>query len=77
MNRMVFCQLIEESKKYSYGFASDDLSGQVIFDVKGNCTVLKQPNPHTGIGQNPIFICDKYRDEFKKGVFHEKLSYEF
>lgn len=77
---MVFCQLIEKTNeygKYRYGFTTDDLSGQAIFDIKGNCTVLKQPKPHKGIGQDLIFILNKHKEEFQKGNFRDRLSYQF
>lgn len=77
---MIYCKLVSSdnnSATYNFGIRTDNLSGSVIFHKDSNePEVINLPEK----GEEAMFWLRKlyvrHRDEFSKGIFKEKLSYE-
>ena len=77
---MVYCNLIEtrnDSAVYNIGASVKDMTGEVVF-YKGlrEPEIIKQPEKEPIRMLSLARIYGKYRDEFAKGNFKEKLAYE-
>lgn len=77
---MVYCKLknkSEESAIYNIGTSVDDMTGEIVFykDLR-EPEIIKQPEVERLRIPHIARIYGKYRDEFSKGNFKEKLAYE-
>ena len=77
---MVYCKLKERIKDgavYLYGGITDDLTGEIKFANDGKSfDVIKTPEKSEVYTRSLNRLFGKYKTDFEKGDFKEKLSYE-
>jgi hypothetical protein len=77
---MVYCNLIQaknSSAIYSFGATTSDITGEVeFFSAPEKPKILKQPNIKSVPINALMKMAAKYADEFGKGSFPQKISYE-
>lgn len=78
---MVYCNYkshTQDSVTYAYGQTIGDITGEVIFFFKeeNGVEVVKKPEKHLVIMRQINSLYRRNRDEFKKGIFKEKIAYE-
>lgn len=78
---MVYCNYkshTQDSVTYAYGQTIGDMTGEVIFffQKENGIEVVKKPEKHPVVMRQINSLYRRNRDEFKKGVFKEKLAYE-
>lgn len=77
---MVYCNLKQKSDNsaiYSFGMSTDDITGEVVFYTEfTQPSILKQPKKEkaNNIIMNKLVV--KYKEQFSKGIFPNKISYE-
>lgn len=76
---MIYCNLKDlnsDSAVYYFGISPDNMTGEVKFFLRAEALIVKQPVnsnvPLTSINR----ITVKYCNEFAKGIFPDKLSFE-
>lgn len=80
VKRMVYCNLKQnnnDSAIYFFGMSTDDITGEVVFYANSiQPSILKQPTNGnaTNITMNKLVV--KYKEQFSKGIFPNKISYE-
>ena len=77
---MVYCNLKKknsDSAIYSFGMSTDDITGEVIiYKASIQPSILKQPTKGTATHITINRLVVKYKEQFSKGIFPSKISYE-
>ena len=77
---MVYCKLIkatEESAKYLMGGSGGDMTGILVYNRKEDSFEgEKEPDESTVYKAHLKSMICKYIEEFRKGIFKEKIGYE-
>lgn len=78
---MVYCNYKEHTEHtviYAYGQTISDITGELIFHFgeEEGIEIVKKPEKHQVIGRQIHSLYKKHREEFKKGIFKEKIAYE-
>ena len=77
---MVYCDYEKKTNStviYSYGGDTKDVTGLIEFKTDGSgYRVIKEPEKSTVYARSLIRLLGKYKSDFSKGEFREKISYE-
>ena len=77
---MVYCKLIEKTidkALYQYGGLYDDMTGLIEFDIqKDSFEIIKEAENSITFIRHIKSLYNKYREDFKKGIFKEQIAYE-
>ena len=78
---MVYCEYKghdNQTATYAYGQTIGDMTGELIFHFgeEEGIEIVKKPEKHQVIGRQIHSLYKKHREEFKKGIFKEKIAYE-
>ena len=77
---MVYCDYVkhdDNSVTYRYGGRVDDISGIVIFHfVDDMIEVTKTPDTEDAPKRHIISLYGIQRENFKNGIFQDKISFE-
>lgn len=80
VSQMVYCNLIKndnDSVTYAYGGDYTDVSGEVVFKFSDDTIeIVKKPKTEDAPIRHIKRLYGIHRENFKKGVFKEKISYE-
>lgn len=80
MSRMVYCNYVKntnDSVTYAYGGTVNDITGEVIFCFTEDVVeVTKVPKTEDAPKRHIMRLYGAQRDNFLKGIFKEKISYE-
>lgn len=78
---MVYCNYkshTEDTVTYAYGQTIGDITGELIFHFgeEEGIEIVHEPKVHGVIGRQIHSLYGKHREEFKQGIFKEKIAYE-
>jgi hypothetical protein len=78
---MVYCDYrshTDDTATYAYGETIDDITGVLVFHFgkEEGIEIIKKPERHGVIGRQINSLYGIHREEFKKGIFKEKIAYE-
>lgn len=77
---MVYCNLKEHTKDsvtYAYGGETTDISGLIRFAIDGKSfEIIEEPKNSVVYLRSINRLYGKYRSDFSKLIFKEKISYE-
>ena len=77
---MVYCKLINVDKynaRYSIGGRVNDMTGILVYNRKDDSFEIEKEPDNSTLDKSHVksMIC-KYIEEFRKGMFKEKIGYE-
>ena len=77
---MVYCKFIEGNDKYvryAYGGIVSDITGEIMFNFRDDVIeILHTPKKVDAPARHIKRLYGAQRDNFRNGVFKEKISYE-
>ena len=77
---MVYCTYKGNTDKtvtYAYGDTYDDMPGELVFHfVDDVIEIVRKPENHIIFPRQINTLYGMHREEFKKGIFKEKIAYE-
>lgn len=78
---MVYCHYkshTEDMATYAYGETIDDMTGELIFHfgAEEGIEIVRKPEKYVVLLRHINKVYGKHRDEFKQGIFKEKIAYE-
>ena len=78
---MVYCNYKEHTDStvtYLFGQTIKDITGELIFHFgeQEGIEIVKEPEKHQIIMRQAHSLYKKHREEFRKGIFKEKIAYE-
>lgn len=80
VSRMVYCNYVKntnDSVTYAYGGTVNDITGEVVFRFTEDAVeVTKVPKTEDAPKRHIMRLYGAQRDNFRKGIFKEKISYE-
>ena len=80
MNGLVYCDYkehTEDSVTYAYGGDYEDITGILVFHFNDDLIeIAKEPNTEPAPMRHIKSLYGTQRENFKKGVFKKKISYE-
>jgi len=81
VSRMVYCNYkmhTDDTVTYAYGQTISDITGELVFHFGDNegIEIIRKPEKHAVIGRQIHSLYGMHREEFKKGIFKEKIAYE-
>lgn len=67
----------KDTVTYYFGAYDEDITGEVIFGTSDNSfEILKQPEKYIVFKRSVIKLFLKYKKEFAKGIFREKICFQ-
>lgn len=78
---MVYCEYkshTDNTVTYAYGETIADITGELIFHFgeEEGIEIVSEPKKHKVITRQIHSLYGMHREEFKRGVFKEKIAYE-
>lgn len=77
---MVYCDYIKNDDKtvtYAYGGDVNDISGELVFHFdKDTIEIVKLPETDNAPERHIMSLYGMHMDNFKKGIFKQKICYE-
>lgn len=78
---MVYCNLMKKNKDevvYAIGGTTSDITGELIINYKNNTYIIaKEPDNSKVYDRHVSAMVYRSMEQFNKGIFPDKLSYEF
>lgn len=80
VKKMVCCKffkLLETTVLYYYGVVPSDMSGMIEFNLDGSgFRIIQEPEEETVHLRSLNLLYRKYKGDFEKGIFKQKISFE-
>ncbi len=77
---MVYCKFktkTSDTVTYLYGETIDDMSGELVFLFKEDAiNVAREPDKYPVLERQIHSLYGMHRDEFRSGIFKDKIAYE-